>query len=295
MTEPTTNLPAWLLEEEASITPGIKALILGDSGSGKTYLMASLIEAGLEVFHIGLEPARPTIAKAIKDKLKLNPKLDFSKYHYFDQPALEVSFASMNDTANKLNTLSFKAICDLEGLNRNQTRTFLKLLDQLGNYKEGDGSLGPVDKWDNTRVIVLDSLSALNIMAKSLIAGQNPALSPSQWNMAQDSVRMLLNKLCFDCNCHVFVLGHLEPEKDEVSGMIKNMPSTLGKKLGPELGRYFDEVIVMKKLEDGFFISTKESNTVTKNRYFPVSNKLPATLVPLINEWREVNHLKAPE
>ncbi len=294
-TTATTNLPSWLVEEEASVTPGIKALILGDSGSGKTYLMASLIEAGIEVFHLGLEPARATIAKAIKDKLKSSPGLDFSKYHYLDLPALQVSFKSMNDTATKLNTLSFKAICDLEGLNRDQTRTFTKLLDILSNYKEGDVSYGSVDKWDNNRAIVVDSLSALNIMAKTLIAGQNPALSPSQWNMAQDTVRTLLNKLCFDCNCHVFVLGHLEPEKDEVSGMIKNMPSTLGKKLGPELGRYFDEVVVTKKTETGFVISTKESNTVTKNRYFPTSNALPPSLVPLIREWREVNHLKAPE
>lgn len=290
-TTATTNLPSWLVEEETSVTPGIKALILGDSGSGKTYLMASLIEAGIEVFHLGLEPARATIAKAIKDKLKTSPGLDFSKYHYLDLPALQVSFKSMNDTATKLNTLSFKAICDLEGLNRDQTRTFTKLLDILSNYKEGDVSYGSVDKWDNNRAIVVDSLSALNIMAKTLIAGQNPALSPSQWNMAQDTVRTLLNKLCFDCNCHVFVLGHLEPEKDEVSGMVKNMPSTLGKKLGPELGRYFDEVVVTKKTETGFVISTKESNTVTKNRYFPTSNALPPSLVPLIREWREVNHL----
>ena len=294
-TTATTNLPSWLVEEETSVTPGIKALILGDSGSGKTYLMASLIEAGLEVFHLGLEPARATIAKAIKDKLKTSPNLDFTKYHYLDLPALQVSFKSMNDTATKLNTLSFKAICDLEGLNRDQTRTFTKLLDILSNYKEGDVSFGSVDKWDNNRAIVVDSLSALNIMAKTLIAGQNPALSPSQWNMAQDTVRTLLNKLCFDCNCHVFVLGHLEPEKDEVSGMVKNMPSTLGKKLGPELGRYFDEVVVTKKTETGFVISSKESNTVTKNRYFPTSNSLPPSLVPLIREWREVNHLKAPE
>jgi hypothetical protein len=293
MATPNTNLPAWLTDVDQPQAAGIKALILGDSGSGKTYLMSTLVEAGLEVFHMGLEPARPTIAKAISAKIKADPKLDFSKYHYFDLPALQLSFKSMIDTSTKLNALSFKAICDLEGLNREQTRTFVKLLDALSNYKEGDKAYGSVDTWDNTRAIVIDSLSALNIMAKTLIAGQNPALSPSQWNMAQDTIRTLLNKLCFDLNCHVFVLGHLEPEKDDVSGRIQNMPSTLGKKLAPELGRYFDEVVVTKRTDTGWLLSTKEPNTVTKNRYFPTSNQLPATLVPLIKEWREVNHIEA--
>lgn len=292
---PTANLPAWLTEEETTTVKGVKVLVLGETGSGKTFSISTLIEAGLEVFHVGLEPARATIAKAIRDKAKTNPNLRFDRYHYFDIPALTVSFKSMIDTSNKLNTLSFKAICDLEGLNRDQTRSFMRLLEFLSNVKEGDKSYGAVDSWGIERVLVIDSLSALNIMAKTLIAGQNPALSPSQWNMAQDTVRTCLNKLCFDLDCHVFVLGHLEPEKDEVTGRIQNMPATLGKKLAPELGRYFDEVIVAKKKDNGWFFSTKEANTTTKNRYFPVSDALPPTFVPLINEWRSVNHVKAPE
>lgn len=290
---PTTNLPSWLTEREDKVVTGAKILVLGDSGSGKTHLMSTLAEAGIEVFHLGLEPAQATIAKAIRDAIKKNPKADFSNYHYVDLPALTSSFKSMIDTATKVNTLSFKAICDLEGLNRDQTRQFIRMMELLSNFKEGDKSYGSVDSWDNTRALVIDSLSALNVMAKTLVAGQNPALSPSQWNMAQDAVRTFLNKLCFDCNCHVVVLGHLEPEKDEVSGRVMNMPSTLGKKLGPELGRYFDEVVIAKKTENGWALSTKEANTVTKNRLFPVSNSLPPSLVPLINEWREVNHIKA--
>lgn len=286
------KLPDWLTEDTGTaVVPGVKALFEGDTGTGKTYLMHTLIEAGLEVFHLGLEPARQTIAKAIRDAAKAKPDLDFSKYHYVELPAVNHDFQTMIDTSSKLNSLSFKAICDLEGLNRDKTRQFIKLLELLANFRIGDVSYGPVDDWGNDRVLVIDSLSALNIMAKTLVVGNNPAVSPSQWNMMQDTIRTLLNKLCFDCNAHVFLLAHLEPEKDEVSGRIINMPSTLGKKLAPELGRYFDEVVVTKKQGDKHVLSTKESSTTTKNRLFPVSDSLPPTLVPLIKEWRNVNHL----
>lgn len=293
-TSPTplnAKLPDWLNEPTGNGSPaGVKLLVLGESGSGKTFLMHTLVEAGLEVFHIGLEPARQTVAKAIHAAIPTS-KADYTKYHYIDLPALVTDFKTMVDTSTKLNTLSFKTICDLEGLNRDKTRQFIKLLELLANVKLNDVSYGAVDSWDSSRVLVIDSLSALNIMAKSLIVGSNPAMSPSQWNMAQDTIRNLLNKLCFSCNCHVIVLGHLEPEKDEVSGKIVNMPSTLGKKLAPELGRYFDEVIVVKKQGDKHQISTKESNTSTKVRLFPTSDALPPTLVPLIAEWRKVNNL----
>lgn len=286
----TANLPDWLTQPgEDDIAPGVKGLFLGDSGSGKTHLMHTLIEAGLEVFHIGLEPARQTIAKAIRDTAKKNPSLDYSKYHYVEVPALVTEFKTMIDTDSKLNSLSYKAICDMEGINRDKTRQFIRLLEMLSGFTEGETYYGPIDNWSNDKALVIDSLSAMNIMAKTLIAGNNPALSPAQWNMGQDVIRNLLNKLCFDCKCHVFVLGHLEPEKDEVSGKIVNMPSTLGKKLAPELGRYFDEMVIVKKTENGHVLSTKESNATTKNRLFPVSNTLPPTLVPLIEEWRTVN------
>lgn len=283
------TLPDWLTASSESSPAGLKLLVLGESGSGKTYLMHTLAQAGLKVFHLGLEPARSTVAKAITSATG-----DFRDYRYVDLPALVTDFKTMTDTSTKLNTLSFKTICDLEGLNRDKTRQFIHLLNLLSDFKVGEVRFGAVDSWDNDRVLVIDSLSALNIMAKSLIVGSNPAMSPSQWNMAQDTIRNLLNKLCFSCKCHVVVLGHLEPEKDEVSGKIVNMPSTLGKKLAPELGRYFDEVIVIKKQGDKHVLSTKENNTSTKNRLFPVSDALPPTLVPLINEWRKVNQLPQP-
>lgn len=283
----TSPLPSWLTDS-ATVIPGVKALALGASGSGKTYLMTTLAQAGLTVIHIGLEPSRQTLAKAITS----SKDVSFANYHYMEVETAPTSFAALKDTASKLNALTFKAICDLEGINRDKTRGFLKLLDLLGNIVIDGKSIGSADTLDNKYAIVIDSLSALSILAKQLIAGQNPALSPSQWNMAQDTVRTLLNKLCFECNCHVFVLGHLEPEKDEVTGKVVNMPSTLGRKLAPELSRYFDETFIVKGENGKHTIATLDSMAATKARLFPYSKELPATLVPLINEWRSVNNLK---
>ena len=39
------------------------------------------------------------------------------------------------------------------------------------------------------------------------------------------------------------VNGHMEREKDEISGSITLMCSTLGQKLAPKVPRFFDEVI----------------------------------------------------
>lgn len=61
--------------------------------------------------------------------------------------------------------------------------------------------------------------------------------------------KLLVNLLSLDCN--VVVIGHVEVEKDELSGAIERKPLAAGQKLAPKLPVWFEEVYVAKTTGDG--------------------------------------------
>lgn len=264
--------------------PGAKVLLLGASGSGKTYSILTLLEAGLEVFGLFTENSMETLFKEKKNR----PDLDWSKFHYTYVSPANPSFAALEDNAYKINTLAFDALSKLSGLNKQDYGQFLNVVTACANFKDDitGEEFGPVDSWGPDRALVLDSLSGLNIMAMDLVVGGKPTKSMADWGVAMDNLHRIIQKLTLSTRCHFVLTAHLEPERDEVTGRITNMPSTLGKKLPPLLPRFFSDVIHVQKEGDRFFWSTTSANVATKNRWLPLKDDLPPSFVPLINEWR---------
>ena len=263
--------------------PGYKVMLLGESGAGKTHSLVTLIEAGITPFIIFTEPGMATLGKALNDH-----GLSEDQCHWRHISSATQSWGSMIKMSENLNKMSFDMITkmtDPHKMEYTQWIDVLKTCEDFVDERTGT-SFGNVGSWGPDRALIIDSLSGLNDMAMALIVGSRPTRSMPDWMVAQNNLVGFINKLCVDLDCHFILTGHLEREQDEVSGGISLMASTLGKKLAPKLPRYFDEVVMAKRLQDKFMWSTAEANAALKFRLLPDRNDIPPSFVPLTEAWK---------
>jgi hypothetical protein len=259
--------------------PGPKVLLVGATGTGKTHSIRTLVDAGLEVFVVFTEPGMEVLSDIPPEKLH---------WHYI--PPAGPDWSSMIDSAKKINTLSLKSLAEMPDINKRQYTEFLSLLTVLSDFEDQrtGKKFGPVDSFSaDSRALVIDSLSGLNIMAMNLVTGSKPVKSMADWGMAIDNLERLITKLTVDVPCTMVLTAHLEREVDEITGGVHLMASTLGRKLAPKIPRFFSDVIQCRRDGDKFVWSTAAMNVDLKARNVPLSDSLPPSFIPLLAAWKK--------
>jgi len=257
--------------------PGFNTMLVGATGSGKTYSLRTLLDAGLEVFILATEPG---IASTLGDT-------DTSKMHWHYVAPAAPGLQSLMESAKKVNTMGMDMLSKLKDINKSKYSQFLDVLSTLANFTDDrtGQSYGSVEDWGTDRVIIVDSLSGLNIMAMDLVVGAKPVKSMSDWGISMDNLERLIMMLCTGVRASFVLTTHLEREQDEVSGAIQLMASTLGKKLAPRLPRFFDDVVQAKRTGTEFSWSTATLNVDLKARNLPISEKLTPSFKPIVTSW----------
>jgi len=271
--------------------PGLKALLLGATGSGKTHSLVTLLEAGITPYIIFTENGMSTIGKVLKEK-GLPP--DSCKWHYV-APATQ-SFKSMITMAENVNRMSFELLTKMTDANKSQCTQWIEVLRTCENFvddRTGE-EFGNIGTWGTDRCLVFDSLSGLNKMAMALVVGLRPTRSVSDWQVAQNNMLGFLDLICTDTPCHFILTGHIEKEQDEITGAMHIMVGTLGRKLAPKIPQNFDEVILCKHIGDKYSWSTQEPNVDLKHRLLEESNDLLPSFVPAIEGWVEAGGIIKP-
>lgn len=263
--------------EKVEVLPGVNVMLVGGIGTGKTHSLRTLIEAGLEVFVIFTEPGMEVLADTPPEKLH---------WHYIAPMA--PAWKDMIDSAEKINRLSIKALSDMGDINKSKYTEFIQILECLSNFTDDrtGKTFGAVDSWGPDKVLVIDSLSGINIAAMNLVTGSKPVKSIADWGIAMSNLELLITKLCVDTKCHFILTAHLERETDEVLGTVTLMASTLGRKLAPRLPRFFSDVIQCRRDGEIFNWSTSAFNVDLKARNLALSDKLKPSFVPIIDSWR---------
>lgn len=257
--------------------PGWNMLLMGPTGTGKTYSIRTLVDAGITPFCIFTEPGFEVLGDIPPEKLH---------WRYIkpaDQP-----WQAMIDNAEKLNSLSFKTLADMAPTDKRQFHQFVDLLSALNNYTcDRDGkTYGDVCQWNTDRALVIDGLSGVSIMAMRLWVGSKSLLNQGDWGVAMTNLESFVQKLCMDTQCNMVLIAHSERELDEVSGGSKIMVSTLGRKLAPKIPRYFSDVVMAVRDGNKFSWSTAVSGADLKARNLPIADGLAPTFAPVVQSWK---------
>lgn len=269
-----------------SSLPGGKVLLMGPTGTGKTFSLRTLEGSGVTPFAVFTEPGMRTVSD-----------LDCSRLHWRYIPPANPGWDTLKDNATKINNLSFQSLTSMkEGMNKKRYAQFIELVSTFANFKcdRCGEEFGPVDEWGTDRLLFVDSLSGINIMAMDLVAGSKPVKSPGEWGVAMDNLERIINQLTTALQCHMVLTAHLDREVDEVLGGTSLMVGTLGKKLAPKLPRFFDDVVLSVREQDKFFWSTANPKADLKARNLPIGEKLTPSLGEYVSLWEKAGGVIAP-
>jgi AAA domain len=257
-------------------TSTTKLLLIGDSGAGKTGSLASLVEAGYKLRVLDLDNGLDILTNVIRPDL-----LD------------QVKYQTITDSMRNVNGR----------LIAGRATVWQRVAKALESWKTETEDFGSITTWDRDTVLVVDSLSMLSTGAVNFVQSMNARLGQKMtWDDiygAQQLLETFAQTIYDDAvKCQVIVTAHPDFIKDQ-SGIERGYPATVGNKLSPKFGRYFNNVLEVKRRQiwtesTAMEVKTSAPKAVRKN--YPVetglaeffkavqANPLPAKTQPVAAE-----------
>jgi hypothetical protein len=216
-----------------------KLLIQGDSGSGKTGALTSLVTAGYKLRILDMDNGLETLKQFI---LRECPeKID------------NVEFRTLRDKrrASPLGPI-------IEG----QPKAFVQALNMLDRwkYKDEEGNetdLGVPAEWGPDCILVVDSLTFLADAAFDFREPLVPKSAQGKYDIravykdAQDAIENVLALLTSESfKTNVIVNSHIR-YVDNPDGTKKGYPTAVGSALSPQIPRYFNSVALCQTSAGG--------------------------------------------
>jgi hypothetical protein len=259
-------------------------MLVGETGTGKTYSVKTFLDAGITPFVLFTDPGMETLSEFAGP-----PTPDGCLIHWRYIAPASADWAAMIDSAKKINTLSHKALTEMGDINKSKYGQFIEVLSCLASpsCERCGKQFPPVDNWDTSMALILDNLTGLSDMAMKMVVGSKPVKSMANWGVAMDNLKNLVEKLSSNLDCFFVLIAHLEREHDEVTGAVKLMASTLGKKLAPVLPRTFSDVIEATREGTDFFWRTDSMSVATKARNVPLKGKIEPSYTIIVDSWKK--------
>jgi len=216
-----------------------KLLIEGDSGSGKTGALTSLVSAGynLRILDMdnGLETLKQFVLKECPDRIA------------------NVEFRTLRD---KRKASPLGPIID------GQPKAFIAALNMIDRwrYKNEDGTetdLGVPAEWGPSCILVIDSLTLLSDAAFDFREPLVPKSAQGKYDAravykdAQDAIETMVSYLTSEgFRTNVIVNSHVR-YVDNPDGTKKGYPTTVGSALSPKIPMYFNSVALCQTSAGG--------------------------------------------
>lgn len=264
--------------------PGFNVMLMGPSGTGKTYSIKTLAATGLETFCLFLEPGLESLIGAYTDNDEKIP--DNLHWHYLQPKTL--GFKTLQTAADQIGKFDLAGLAKVKDMDRsknNQVFAMYSVLNDFEDQRTGK-KYGPIDQLTNGAVVVIDSLSMLNKVFMDMVIGAKPVKDMSDWGVAQQALMNFIHKLTSGCICHFVLIAHIERETDQVLGGIKLLPSVLGKAITSQIVQPFSDVILTVRQNTDWTWDTANSLADVKTRNLPVAQKLPADFDAIYQKWQ---------
>lgn len=258
---------------------GHNILLEGGSGTGKTYSLRTLVAAGIEVRSIFLEPRWKSVEDvSCSDGFHIN----------YVNPTT-TSFDALATQAQQVTRLPWDAAAKWADSSKAKYDGFVRILGALNNYKciRCNKDFGDATSWSKDVCLWFDGLSGLNMAAMQMIKGGALTQSQPQWGAAQSSELQLIRQCVYGCNSWFVLVAHLDKLMDEINGGFIIQPKALGRALGPELPKDFDEVVLAEKVGTNFKWSTAASGADLKSTYLPLSDNIRPDFGPIVTRWNQ--------
>lgn len=270
------------LPELPDYAVGFKTLLMGSPGTGKTSAIPTLLLAGFEVFCIFMENGMSNLMKACRfhgvpeDVIK-------ERLHFAYVKPGAASFKSLVKRGEAI--LIAEEFGKMGGGKRSEYNQLVEVFKVCANYVDQNGTVyGPIDEFKANCVVVFDGLSGISNMAMKMTIGNKPCPGLQDYLVSMTQVDDFVRQMA-NIDAAVVLIAHLTLERDEVSGKIQIVPSTVGAKLAPTLGQHFNDVIRTEYVTGQYVWSTDDSQAELKASNLPRRKGMKADFGPLVEAW----------
>lgn len=272
-------------EQESSLLPGVNVLLEGPTGTGKTHIIGTLVETGVEVFVLSLESGLEALIGYFTDRNLPVPK---NLHWHTMQLQMPGGYGKLAENASLIGNSTYEAVCKIQDFSRAQNNQFEKMLRVMNNFTCQDcgKAFGPVDTWGPDRAIVVDGFTGVCNFAMAAVVGMKPVRSKPDYGTSQPMVEGFVRYTCDGAKCHFVLLAHIEREIDEVLGGSKVTVSALGQKLAPKIPPMFSDVILAVRQGAQWFWNTADVFTDLKTRNLPIHEKIVPNFGTIIDKWK---------
>jgi len=267
--------------------PGFNTLLVGATGTGKTYSIQTLVKEGIECFVLFTEPGMRTVSNISCE--------DGLHWHYV-KPA-NPEWKDIIFSAQQINnSFDFESLANKKDWHKKGYGQFIELCTVMNSFTcdRCKKDFGCADEWNTDRCLVVDSLSGISTMSMDLAVGSKPVKSLADWGVAMDNLERFFNRLITGTQCHFIMTAHLEKEANEITGGVTLMAATLGQKLPPKVPINFDDVVQSIRLKTKFTWSTDTINVDLKARNLPIASGMQPSFKLILDAWKEAGGIIQP-
>lgn len=213
----------------------VKLIYCGDSGTGKSGSLVSLVKAGYNLRILDMDNGLDALKEQIN--LQCPDKID------------QVDYITLRDP--------------VKGTSSGPLVTAKAYVEAIKCMNEWDDGSIPAEGGEN-EVFVVDSTTTLGRAAYSWAKAQQPgAKDPRQWYFAAqqsfENVVAMLTDEAFHAN--VILIAHVT-YRELQDGTTKGYPSAVGSALGPTIPRYFNTLIEAQTTTSGLGSDKKVQRTI---------------------------------
>jgi hypothetical protein len=268
---------------------GTNVLLEGPSGTGKTYALAGAAEwaqaHGMKMSVLFLDPGLETLLGAWKDRNSPAQIPECLSWH--SSHIKPLGLEDLIQSAHNVGMMDYANLTKLSDPNRSANNPLEKILRVLSNFPDDRTGkpLGPVDSWDASHILAIDSLSELGNAAMKMCVGNRPTASQPDYGVAQNNLMNLLRYLTQGCACHFILIAHVDRQLDQVMGGVKIMTKAPGQAISGDIPPLFSDVILTVREADRFYWDTASTLADLKTRNLPIAGKQPPNFATIFDKW----------
>jgi hypothetical protein len=262
-----------------------KMILIGESGTGKTGSLVSLVKAGYKLHIIDLDNGLDVLVNMIKQEPNSAELLDLVDYF-----TITDRFKNLGGKAVPINSDVWPRVMA-------KMSNWTNKSDVIKGMKDGKPAnlpipaadvidLGDPAAWGPDHILVVDSFTFLCKAAMRTVLRLNnrPAgpIYESDWNEAQTAIEEFLSWV-YDVgfNTNVIMTAHIDYQTEGTGKdrtVMRVVPQALGKKLGPKVGRYFNSMLEVRRI--GVGAGLKRNIHTVPAGMLELKNPAPAKVKP---------------